>query len=142
MGGTGVGATILNDRGEVMASLSAKGPLVACSEEAEVLACRREVKFVVECGFTELVVEGDNQSIMTALSLRKGFSSRLGHILQDIVCMINRLLWSQVLFAKRSANIVAHALARYAKDILDEVVWIEDSPPLAVEALYFDSNSI
>ena len=79
---------------------------------------------------------------MTALSLRKGLSSRLGHILQDVVCMINRLLWSQVLFAKWSANIVAHALARYNKDILDEVVWIEDFPHLAVEALYFDSNSI
>ena len=37
---------------------------------------------------------------------------------------------------------MAHALARYAKDILDEVVWIEDSPPPTVEALYFDYNSI
>ena len=94
------------------------------------------MEFAAECGFTELVIEGDNQSIMTALSLRKGLSSRLGHILQDVVCMINRLRWSQVLFAKRSANTVAHALARCAKDIPDEVVWIGDS------ALYFNSNSI
>ena len=79
---------------------------------------------------------------MIALSLRKGLSSSLGHILQDVVCMINSLRWSQVLFAKRNANTMAHALARYAKDILDEVVWIEDSPPPTVEALYFDSNSI
>lgn len=96
----------------------------------------------MECGFIELVIEGDNQSVMSALSLRRGLSSRLGHILQDMVCMINSLRWSQVLFVKRSANTMAHALARYAKDILDEVVWIEDSPPLAVEALCFDSNSI
>ena len=52
MGGTGVGAIIRNNRGEVMATLSAKGPPVACSEEVEVLACRRAVKFVVEYGFT------------------------------------------------------------------------------------------
>ena len=31
---------------------------------------------------------------------------------------------------------VAHSLAKYAKNIDDVVYWIEDSPPLAVEALY------
>ena len=38
---TGMGAIIRNENGEVMAALSAKGPLVTCSEKAEVLACRR-----------------------------------------------------------------------------------------------------
>ncbi|KAL4600037.1 hypothetical protein ACB092_11G169100 [Castanea dentata] len=142
MGGIGIEAIICNYNGEVMVALSAKGPPVACNEEAKVLACRRAVEFAVECGFIELVIKGDNHSIMSYLSLRKGLSSRLGQILQDMVCMINSLRWSQVLFVKRSANTVAHALARYAKDILDEIVWIEDSPPPAVEALYFDSNSI
>ena len=56
--------------------------------------------------------------------------------------MISGLQWTQVLFARKSANIAGHALARYAKDVLDEVVWIEDSPPPTVEALYFDYNSI
>ena len=125
-----------------MASLSAKGPPVACNEEAKVLACCRAVEFVIECGFTKLVIEGDNQSIMFALSLRNSWSSWLGHILQDVACMISGLRWTRVLFARRSANTVVHALARYAKDILDEVVWIEDSPPPTMEALYFDSNSI
>ena len=80
-GAFGIGAIIRNDRGEVMASLSTKGPPVACSEEAEILACRRAVEFALECGFTELVIEGDNQAIMTALSSRRGLVSRLGHII-------------------------------------------------------------
>ena len=37
MGGTSVEAIIRNNRGEVTASFSAKGPLVVCSEEVEVL---------------------------------------------------------------------------------------------------------
>lgn len=81
MGGTGIRAIIRNDSGEVMVALLAKGPPVACSEEAEVLACRHAVQFIMECGFTELVIEGDNHSIMFDLSLRKGLSSRFGHIL-------------------------------------------------------------
>ena len=93
-GGTSrVGAIIRNDRGEVMVALSAKGPPVMGSKEAEIFACRRAVEFAVECGFLELVLEGDNQALMDALNRRKGLSSWLGHILQDVLCMLDRLRW-------------------------------------------------
>ena len=74
---------------EVMATLSIKGPPVACSEEAEILACRRAVEFALECGFTKLVLEGDNQAIMTALSSRRGLVSQLDRIIQDVICLRN-----------------------------------------------------
>ena len=48
---SGFGAVIRNDSGEVMASISAKGPAVFDSEEAEVLACRKAVEFDVDSGF-------------------------------------------------------------------------------------------
>uniref|UniRef100_A0A7N2MBL0 Uncharacterized protein n=1 Tax=Quercus lobata TaxID=97700 RepID=A0A7N2MBL0_QUELO len=38
-----------------------------------------------------------------------------------------------------NANTVAHVLAPYARNIEDELVWLEESPPPAFEALYFDS---
>lgn len=40
---------------------------------------------------------------------------------------------------KRSANSVAHALARYARQLDDEVVWLEESPPPILEALFLDN---
>ena len=36
----------------------------------------------------------------------------------------------------RSANVVAHSLARYTKHLDEDIVWLEDSPPPALEALY------
>ena len=36
------------------------------------------------------------------------------------------------------ANSVAHSLARYANGLVEEVVWLEDSPPPTHDALYFD----
>ena len=45
-----------------------------------------------------------------------------------------------VSYVCRSANTVAHSLARFAREIEYEIVWLEDSPPLALEALY--SNSL
>ena len=139
---SGFGAIIRNERGEVMAAFSGKGPPVACSEEAEILACRRAVEFALECGFREMVVEGDNQSVMTALERKTNLSSRVGHILPDMLCLLNGFGWSQILFAKRSVNTVAHLLARHAKNGSHDVIWIEESPPTVVQALYLDSISI
>ena len=41
-----------------------------------------------------------------------------------------------------SANRVAHSLGCYARHIDEDIVWLEDSPPPALEALYLDSLSI
>ena len=128
-----------------MAALSAKSPPVTGNKEAEIFACRRVVEFAVECGFSELILEGDNQALMNALNKWKGLSSWLGHVLQDVLCMLDRLRWVQIAFVKRSTNSVAHVLTRYAKDLVEDIVWTEDSPPpppAVVEALYFDSVSV
>ena len=139
---SGFGAIIWNERGEVMAAFSGKGPPVACSEETEILTCRCAVEFTLECGFREMVVEGDNQSVMFVLERKSCLSSRVGHILQDVLCLLNEFCWSQVQFAKRSANTVAHLLARHAKSESHDVIWLEESPPPTVQALYLDSISI
>ena len=57
---SGMGAIIRDEKGEVLALLSAKGLPVTCNEEAKILACHRTVVFATECGFSKLVVEGDN----------------------------------------------------------------------------------
>ena len=79
---------------------------------------------------------------MTALERKRSLSSRVGHILQDVLCLLNVFGWSQVQFAKRSANTVAHLLARHAKNGSHDVIWMEESPPPVVQAVYLDSISI
>ena len=55
-----IGATIRNEKGEVMAGMSAIGPKVDTGEEAKLLACRRSIEFIVDAGFTRLMIDGDN----------------------------------------------------------------------------------
>jgi len=47
-------------------------------------------------------------------------------------------------FRKSSFSYVSkfsyYSLAKFAKSIFDDVIWIEDSPPLAIEDLFFDVN--
>ena len=136
---SGVGAIIRNAQGEVIAGMSAKGPYVRDSKETKALACRQAVVFAMEAGFSELVVEGDNSIVMRAISGLSCHDSLLGHIYDDI-CVYPNGMWQ--ICIKRGGNIVAHSLAKYAKNIDDVIYWIEDSPPLAVKALYQDSLHI
>lgn len=65
-------------------------------------------------------------------------SFRLGHIFLDIHSSLAGLYWFFVSFIHREGNFVVHSLARFAKHISDDVIWIEDSPPPALESLYFN----
>ena len=82
---SGFGAIIRNSLGEVMASMSVKGPYMNSSEEAEVMACQRAMEFSREVGgFYWLIIEGDCLNVMKALFVSKKNSSLLGHIYEDI----------------------------------------------------------
>ena len=83
-----------------MAMLSASGPPVQDSEEAEVLACRRALEFTIEAGFTELVLEGDNSTVMKSITSPQPNMSRLGHVYEDIKCIAARLCRVEVSFVK------------------------------------------
>ena len=136
---SGVGVIIRNERGEVMAALSSRGSVVMDSEEAEVLACRQAMEFAIDAGFTDLIVEGDNSTVMKSIVLAQTDWSRLGNIYDDIRCLAGRMRHVEFQGVRRSANGVAHSLARFAKHISEDIVWLVESPPPALEALYLDS---
>ena len=72
---------IRNARGEVMATMSARGPPVFDSLEAEIMACRKALEFAIDAGFTDLVIEGDNKNVMQLVSASGEDMSRLGHVI-------------------------------------------------------------
>ena len=126
---TRFGAVVRNDKGEVMAAMLAKGPPVFCSEEAEFLACRKAIEFATDVGFSESNFEGDNSSVMQAISSPNEDESLMGNVVGDIQQMLRGLHWVNVEFTRRGGNKVAHVLAQYAKNIIDDMHWKEDLPP-------------
>ena len=109
---SGVGVIIRNCKGEVMVAMTAKGPPVGGSEEAEILACRRALEFAIDVGFTDLVVEGDNATIMSSLSSSEADQSWLRHIIQDIQWLANGIKLVCFSHVKRGVNSMTHVLAR------------------------------
>ncbi|KAL0011164.1 hypothetical protein SO802_006272 [Lithocarpus litseifolius] len=123
--------------------MTASGPAVHTSDEAELLACRRAIEFAVDAGFSRLVIEGDNSNVIHAISSSEDNTSLFGNVVEDIRHLIRGLLWSDICCIRRGGNRVAHALAQYARHVLDEdLYWVEDSPPPALDALYHDRLSI
>ena len=57
-------------------------------------------------------------------------------MVEDIQCLVHGLRRGSVSCVKRGANAIAHSLARFIRNVYEDIVWIEDSPPLAMEALY------
>ena len=121
-----------------MAGMSAIGPKVDTSEEAELLACRRSIEFAVEAGFTRLVIEGDNSNVIQAISSDAVNYSFLGNVVDDIRHLMSGLQWASTSKIKRGGNKVVHVLAQHVRHLDFDLFWLEDSPPLALEALYQD----
>ena len=90
---SGIGDIIKNDKGEVVANMFAIGPKVDTSEKAELLACRRSIEFVMDAGFTRLVIEGDNSNVMQAISSNVASYSFIGNVVDDIRHLMSGLQW-------------------------------------------------
>ena len=122
-----------------MDALFAKGLSVTCSEEAETMACRKALEFAVDVGFSELVVEEDNVNVMRVVSSSTPNLSMLGNVIADIQCLLCGLRRVSTNCIKRGGNRVAYVLARHARNLDEDMYWMEDAPPTALEAMYQDS---
>ncbi|XP_050254991.1 uncharacterized protein LOC126700855 [Quercus robur] len=139
---SGFGAVICNDKGEVMAAMVTKGSVVLCSEEAELLACRKAIEFAVDAGFSEFVIEGDNSSAMSTISTMQLDQSLMGNVIRDIQHLIRNLHWVRIDCIRRGGNWVAYVLAQFARNISEDRYWMEDVPPIPREAVYRDANFV
>ena len=126
-----------------MAAMTACGQAVHTSEEAKLLTCRRALEFAVDAGFYRLIIEDDNSNVTHAISSSAENNSLFGNVVDDIRHLIRGLHWFAICCIRRGGNRVAHVLAQHARFTLDEdLYWMEDSPPPAMDALYHDLLSI
>ena len=74
-----------------MAALSTKESFAQDSEEAKTLACRNALEFAIDVGISDLIIEGDNVSVMRVVASNCMDGPRLGNILEDIHCLVSAL---------------------------------------------------
>ena len=75
---------------------------------------------------------------MKALSSSLADWSLLGNVVYDVRHLVFGMHWVNSSCIRRGGNHVAHALTYHARSISEDVFWMEDSPPPALNALYHD----
>ena len=106
------------------------------------LPCRRALEFAIDAGFEGLMVEGDNSTVISCISSLWALRSRLGNIYANIHLLVAGSRCKSFSSVKREANSVAHSLAKYTRSIDEDIFWVEETPPPALEALYLDYISL
>ena len=124
----GIGVVIRDHSGSFLAGLSKSGCRVSSAEAAELVAAYEAINFAVDAGFRNFLLEGDNIGVMNAIRCNEDGLGSGGAIVADIVKACLSCASLSFCFVKREGNCVAHQLAKYARSILDFVVWLEDPP--------------
>ena len=110
-----------------MAALSQQIPSLALVEMVEVLAARRTLVFAKELGFDKVVVEGNSETVITAILGDYMDYSYMGHVLQDIKFTFSSFSFISIKHIHREGNYVAHKITRRATRS-PSLVWIEFIP--------------
>ena len=124
----GLGCIIRNNKDLVMAAFTQIIPLPTSVETVEVLVVRSAIGFAQELSLDHIILEGDSEITINALSKEGWESSSFGHIIKDIksfAAAFNSLSFSHT---RRLGNKVAHRLARSACNFSHFHVWMEDIP--------------
>ena len=110
------------------------------------MVCLRAIEFSKDAGFSRLIIEGDSLNVMRARSDPTENRSLLDHIYDYIKCnfrgmQVPSFNWIKKK-KKKGGNMVAHSLAKHARNLLEDLYWIEKTPLPATDALYYDSLHI
>ena len=93
-------------------------------------------------GFTRVVLEGDSQTLITALKTGSHTLAHFGHIVQDIRYLASSLSNVSYSHVHRQCNTVAHSLVRWAIIFSFLQVWMEDVPQELADVLQADLQSL
>lgn len=134
---TGFGCVIRNDKGEFLAAREQKWHGCFNSKVAEAISIREALRWLKEKKIDNILVETDALLVIKGLKVLD-LNSSFSLILEDIRKLANDFLCISFSYVKRSANMVAHKLAREAMFIADCREWSGVAPPLISDVILSD----
>jgi ribonuclease HI len=116
----GIGIILRDHEGKVRAAWSISRPGLVDPTAAEASALFHGLNQCKVLGVSKLVVEGDSKVIISAVQNREASSSRYGHLIDDLVMLLDSSPGWQMVHVRRESNRAAHGLAKVAlKTVFD-----------------------
>jgi len=129
----GWGFVIRNHVGDVVLMGAKQGLGFSTPEEEEARACFYALSTALNHGFSQLVVEGDCQALISKLQRGVTPNNSLGFFISDILSLLVRLEFISWSFVKRGGNTVARAIAHLPPVALQERLWTEEGPDIVYD---------
>ncbi|GKV48920.1 hypothetical protein SLEP1_g55702 [Rubroshorea leprosula] len=125
----GMGALARNDSGEVLATMACKGQGAAEPEVVEACSLQSSLHWAQSLAFGRIIVESDCATIVSAITSETfNMNSSLGLILLDCKALLASFKSCRLQHVRRTANAVAHELARRALTTEANEFWVDDIP--------------
>lgn len=112
-GRSGGGAVLRDHHGEFVAGSCHFFPRVLDPEGAELLACKEATQLTLDQRINKLVLETDCLSAVSKLRGKEMDRSMHGPLVQEIKVLLSSFSDTEVRHVRRSANGVAHCLAKF-----------------------------
>lgn len=134
----GFGWVVRDDSGSLVAA--GQGSLAGPSnpELAEALGCKEALSWLKARSMSKVVIESDAFNLVQALNSTVSYPGPLGLVLDDCKELCLAIDVSRIRFVRRSANQVAHCLARASDSVSVAHVWEGSPPNFLCRSLLFD----
>ncbi|XVF58184.1 hypothetical protein PTKIN_Ptkin07bG0043300 [Pterospermum kingtungense] len=124
----GIGIVIRNEAGEVMSAKATKVQYVDNPFLIEACTAIEALEFASECGFRDIVLEGDALTIIKRLLNSEEDRSAIAHQVEEGRTLIPNFLKCKIQHCLRNCNEAAHYLAKFSLTLSSEIIWIEECP--------------
>ncbi len=134
----GIGIVARDHSGNFMGARAITKKVIGSPTLAETMATLEAVLFCKECGFFEVILEGDAKQVVNDVNAGKTDLSAAGLFVDDILSELKGLRYVKVAHIGRNSNNVAHVLAKEASAKFLDMAWLEDVPDFLVYAVNRD----
>ncbi|KAK3198821.1 hypothetical protein Dsin_022236 [Dipteronia sinensis] len=124
----GCGVVIRNEEGLIMAASSQRMMASFPPHIAEATAILCGIQLAIDSGLNPVIVESDAAVVVEWINGGDILYSEIGVIISNIKNLLQQIHCAAVAFVPRSANQVAHCLAKYALSCNEDRYWLEEVP--------------
>ena len=124
----GIGVVIRDKEGKVKAALSKKINVPLGPVEAEAKAFEMGIQFAKDVGIRDVLIKGDSLIVQCALNELVSPPPLLDAVILGMHATCADFHHIAFTHVRRQENKSAHLLTKYAKDIDNVSVWIEEIP--------------
>ena len=121
-----------------MGATSKNIPLPLGALEVEAMVADEGIRLAKDLGLKDVIIEGDAQVVMSALAQSDYIPSSIQKIIEGSKkCLQHFHVW-KANHINRNGNVAAHLLARYACNVTNSVIWVEDTPSMIYDQVCAD----